>query len=174
MRMLEEITRIKTLMSLTEAINPMTEIFLGSYISKAWTAMKKDLGDIDLRISQNLDATLDNVTRTTLDDLAKQQGISSPASMDSLYLINSLRLFFSSVTGFLYCIRYLYRVLRGCLLYTVNFILHLFLSFSFFFVKLLNRLKGKSSEPYRHSIYCAIIISSLTVKNYIVNLSEQT
>jgi hypothetical protein len=99
MRMLEEITRIKTLMSLTEAINPMTEIFLGSYISKAWTAMKKDLGDIDLRISQNLDATLDNVTRTTLDDLAKQQGISSPESMDSLYLINSLVFYADSMTN---------------------------------------------------------------------------
>jgi hypothetical protein len=96
--MLEEITRIKNLMSLTETINPITEIILGPYISKAWTAMRKDLGDSVLRVSQNLDATLDNVTRTTLDDLAENNFISNPESMDSYYLINNLVLRADSMT----------------------------------------------------------------------------
>ena len=85
-------------MSLTEATNPISELFLAPYINKAWTVMKRDLGDSALRIGQNLDATLDNVTRTTLDDLAKQIGISYPESMDNFYLINNLVLRADSMT----------------------------------------------------------------------------
>lgn len=90
MKMLNEIKRIKDLMMLSEATNPITNFFVGPYISKSWTAMKKGLGDSVSRISQYLDTNLDNVTRTTLDDLASQVGISYPESLDSMYLIDNL------------------------------------------------------------------------------------
>lgn len=90
MKMLNEIKRIKDLMMLSEATNPITNFFVGPYISKSWTAMKKGLGDSVIRISQYLDTNLDNVTRTTLDDLASQVGISYPESLDSMYLVDNL------------------------------------------------------------------------------------
>lgn len=90
MKMLNEIKRIKDLMMLSEATNPITNFFVGPYISKSWTAMKTGLGDNVSRISQYLDTNLDNVTRTTLDDLASQVGISYPNSLDSKYLVDNL------------------------------------------------------------------------------------
>lgn len=80
MELLNEIHRIKNLMSLTEATNPILSFVTGPFVKKAWESMVSSYGG-------SLKNTLSNVSRTDLDAIFERlnPGRTLPTDIDDLF-----------------------------------------------------------------------------------------
>ena len=90
MKLLNEVIRIKKLMNINEASNPIYDLFMEPFITKAWRAFKDGFENSAMRIGQYLDNNLDNTSIVTLRDLSKSKGNINAGSMNVNDLIDDL------------------------------------------------------------------------------------
>lgn len=90
MKILSEVSRIKKLMSINEATNPIYGVILDPFVKKAWTAFKNKYENSAVRIGQYLDNNLDQIQELNIRDLAKSKNIPNVDNMDTMDVINRL------------------------------------------------------------------------------------
>lgn len=82
MKLLNEIYRIKNIMSLHEATNPILNFITGPFVKKAWSSMVSSYGNN----TQGLKTALGNIARNDLDDIfiRLNPGLPVPTDIDQL------------------------------------------------------------------------------------------
>jgi hypothetical protein len=90
MKILSEVSRIKKLMSINEATNPIYGVILEPFVKKAWTAFKNKYENSAVKIGQYIDNNLDQIQELNIRDLAKSKNIPNVDNMDTMDVINGL------------------------------------------------------------------------------------
>lgn len=90
MKLLNEINRIKGLMSINEATNPILGLALEPFLTKSWRVFKTEFDNSAIKILTHLDNNLDATTQVALRDLSRSKGNALADVMDINEVIDDL------------------------------------------------------------------------------------